>query len=237
MVLSAQLAVLLLASCVQGVTGFGFAVVSVPLLAAIVGLDQAIAISSILGVCTSAEIARCSGGDVRRPVVRSVLTGTLLGLPVGAAVVLLVDTRSLTVVTGVVVLAVSIALLRGWEVPCDGPFGQRVSGVLSGALGACTGMTGPPVVLALRGAELEPAETRATLAVTLGTAGVLVLALRAVTGHVPVAALPVAAAGLPLVWMGNRCGRWVFTKATPAAYSTAVVALLGLSGVVAIIPR
>jgi uncharacterized membrane protein YfcA len=235
--LTVQLVVLLLASCVQGVTGFGFAIVSVPLLAAVVGLDHAIAVSGLLGLCTSAEIVRGSRGEIRWPVVRHVLAGVAAGLPAGIAVVLLVDSRSLTIFTGVVVLGVTAALLRGWRVACERPRAQRLSGVLSGALGACTGMTGPPVVVALRGTDLTPAQTRATLAVTLGTAGVSVLLLRAVTGHVPLAALPVAAAGLPLVWIGNRAGRWLFTRATPAAYSMAVVVLLGLSGVTALVPH
>ncbi len=232
-----QLVILLLAACVQGVTGFGFAIVSVPLLAAVVGLDQAIAVSAILGICASAEIVRCSPDEIRWPVVRNVLSGTVVGLPLGIAVVLTVDTGVLTVVTGVAVLAVTAAMIGGWRVAADRPAPQRIGGFLSGALGACTGLTGPPVVVVLQGTDLEPAETRATLAVTLGTTGICVLLLRGITGHVPIDALPIAAAGLPLVWIGNRCGRWVFSRATPIAYSMGVVALLGLSGVTALLPH
>ena len=237
MILLAELVVVLVASCVQGLTGFGFAVVAVPLLATLGGLDDAIAIAGLLGLWASVNTIRSSHPDIHWPVVRSLLRGTAIGLPVGMYVVHLIDTRRLTVVTGVVVLALAAALLMGLQIRCTRPIAQGVTGVLSGTLGACTGMTGPPVVIALRGTDLSAAATRATLAVTLGTAGAAILALRTLTGHVHVSSLPVVALAVPLVWAGNRVGQWVFARVTPAGYRAVVMFLLVVSGGAAIVPR
>lgn len=237
MLLAAELCIVVLAAVVQGVSGFGFAVVAVPLVAYLHGLDHAVALGGMLGLCASLNTVRTSRADIRWPIVGAILRGSMLGIPVGLLALHLVDTRRLTVTTGIAVLVVTAALAFGIQVRCTHPMAQSATGVVSGALGACTGMTGPPVVVGLQGAEIDASTMRATIAFTLGVSGAVILVMRALMGHVHLDVLPVVALGVPMVWLGNTAGQWIFGRVSGRTYSLVVTTLLGLSGVVALLPR
>ncbi len=232
-----ELCVVALAAVVQGISGFGFAVVAVPLVAYLNGLDHAIALGGMLGLWASLNTVRTSRADIRWPIVVAILRGSAVGIPVGLVALHLVDTRQLTVTTGITVLVATAALAFGLQVRCTHPMAQSATGVLSGVLGACTGMTGPPVVVGLRGADLDARAMRATIAFTLGMSGAVILVSRSLMGHVHLDVLPVVALGLPAVWLGNTLGQWIFGRVSGRTYSAVVIALLGLSGVVALIPK
>lgn len=237
MLIALELCVVALAAIVQGISGFGFAVVAVPLVAYLNGLDHAVALGGMLGLWASLNTVRTSRADIRWPIVGAILRGSALGIPFGLIALHLVDTRRLTVTTGISVLIVTAALTFGLRVRCTHPMAQSATGIVSGALGACTGMTGPPVVVGLRGADLDARTMRATIAFTLGMSGAVILVLRALLGHVHQDVLPVVALGLPTVWLGNTVGQWIFSRVGGRTYSIVVTVLLGLSGVVALIPR
>ena len=233
--LALELVVIALAATVQAMSGFGFAVMAVPLLAALAGIDHGIAVAGLLGLTSSITTARHARADVHWTVVKSVLRGTAIGLPIGFVVLGLFDAHQLTVLTGVAVLAATAAVATGVRVPCTHPVAQSAAGVLSGAFGAATGMTGPPVVVGLRGTDLDHEQTRATLALTLGIAGAVILSIRFLTGHVPSDVLPVFLIGLPAVALGNAAGRWAFPRLGARGYSWLVVSLLAASGIIALV--
>lgn len=232
-----ELVVIVVAASVQAMSGFGFAVVAVPVLASVAGIDHAIAVAGLLGLTSSVVTARHARADVRWGVSRRILAGTAAGLPVGYLIVDHLDARQLTILTGVAVLVTTAAVAVGLRIPCTHPVAQSATGVLSGAFGVATGMTGPPVVIGLRGTELDHHQTRATLSVTLGAAGASILVLRLLTGHIHADVLPVVALGLPAVALGGAVGRWVFPRLGARRYSTLVVVLLAASGLIALLPR
>jgi uncharacterized membrane protein YfcA len=236
-VLVLELLVIVVAASVQAMSGFGFAVIAVPILASIAGIDHAIAVAGVLGLTSSMATARHARADVRWGVSRRILAGTAIGLPVGYLAIEHLDPRQLTVLTGVAVLLTTAAVAVGLRIPCTHPVAQSATGVLSGAFGVATGMTGPPVVIGLRGTELDHHETRATLSVTLGAAGASILLLRLLTGHIHADVVPVVALGLPAVAVGGAVGRWVFPRLGARRYSMLVVGLLAASGVTALLPR
>lgn len=235
--LALELLVIVVAASVQAMSGFGFAVVAVPVLASMAGIDHAIAVAGLLGLSSSVVTARHARADVRWGVSRRILAGTAVGLPVGYLIVDHLDARQLTMLTGVAVLVTTAAVAVGLRIPCTHPVAQSATGVLSGAFGVATGMTGPPVVIGLRGTELDHHQTRATLSVTLGAAGASILVLRLLTGHIHADVLPVVALGLPAVALGGAVGRWIFPRLGARRYSKLVVVLLAVSGLVALLPR
>lgn len=236
-VVALELLVIVVAASVQAMSGFGFAVVAVPVLASIAGIDHAIAVAGLLGLTSSIATARHARADVRWGVSRRILAGTAIGLPLGYLIIGYLDPRQLTVLTGVAVLVTTAALAIGLRIPCTHPVAQSATGVLSGAFGVATGMTGPPVVIGLRGTELDHHQTRATLSVTLGAAGASILLLRLLTGHIHADVIPVVALGVPAVVLGGAVGRWAFPRLGARRYSMLVVGLLAASGIVALLPR
>ena len=65
--LVAVVAIIAMATVVQGVSGFGFSLASMPLLAALLGVKQALAIQPTLGIASNAATASRARSDVRAP--------------------------------------------------------------------------------------------------------------------------------------------------------------------------
>lgn len=201
------LAVFCLASAAQAVTGFGSALVAVPLLTLAFGPVTAVLASTIVGLVLTAHASVQERAHVDRPVAaRLVLTG-LLGLPFGYLVLTLVPARSLKLVIAVVLLVLVAVMASRVRLP-SGLGSQRFAGVASGVLLSATGMNGPPLVVVLQAMGQAPRRFRATLQVTFLVQDTAAVALFLVTGLLSPAVWGLAAAGVlgvPLGWwLGDR---------------------------------
>lgn len=95
------------------------------------------------------------------------------------------------------------------------------AGLLAGAFGTATGVSGPPVIVHLLGAGLAPARMRDTLAgiflctavIALGT--IAIVGVFSLPGELPWLVLAMAA--------GHVAGRRVFARLTPAGYERVVL--------------
>ncbi|MDP9401454.1 MAG: sulfite exporter TauE/SafE family protein [Actinomycetota bacterium] len=230
----------LLGAALQSATGFGFSVVAAPLLVAVFGPGTAVSTMVVLAfVVTSLTVA----GEGRRPrvpvaEVAALIAWTVPGLLAGALALRVVPERALALLVAVVVL-VAVALRLGARAPAPARAGRpsagrtAVVGLASGTLGASTGLSGPPVVFHLLGRGLDPARMRDTLAVVFMAGYVLTAAALVATGAF---ALP---AELPLLLActvaGQVAGRPVFAALHGERYERAVLAVLALTGVLALV--
>lgn len=201
------LAVFCLASAAQAVTGFGSALVAVPLLALAFDPVTAVLASTIVGLVLTAHASVQERAHVdRRVSARLVVTG-LLGLPLGYLVLTLVPARSLKLVIAAVLGALVLVLASRVRLP-SGRGAQRVAGVASGVLLTSTGMNGPPLVVVLQAIGQSPRRFRATLQVTFFAQDVAAVVLFLATGLLSPAVWGLAGVGVlgvPLGWwLGDR---------------------------------
>ncbi|MDT0275923.1 sulfite exporter TauE/SafE family protein [Blastococcus goldschmidtiae] len=228
-----SLGVFALAATAQAITGFGFALVAVPLLALVV--DPAIAVvgTTVVGLALTGFAATAERHHVEwRTGVRITVTG-LVGMPLGLLVLSRLGERPLqAVIAGVVSLLVVLLALR---VPFPaGPATQATAGLLSGALLTSTGMNGPPLVMAVQALGLSPRRSRGTLQAIFCGQGLVAVAAFAVSGLLdPLVGVVVAAgaAGVPLGW---RVGDRLFGLVAPDVYRRLVLAMLTATALVAL---
>lgn len=215
-----------LAALAQSVTGFGSALVAVPLLGLVTAPTVAVVAATLVSLVLTAGAWRRERSHVDPPLARSLTFAGLLGLPVGLLAVSLLEERVLgLLVATVVLLAVPVLALAPGLRPHPAP-----AGVLSGALLAGTGMNGPPLVLALQ--HLEPRRFRATLqAVFCGQDAVAVAAF-AVLGLVTTDVAVVAAAGVLGLPLGWAVGDVLFRRLSRERLRGLVVATLVVTAVV-----
>jgi len=159
---------------VQGVYGFGFALVAAPLLAAVLQPQEAVALLAVAGIAVSGTVLlaapRSATGD---EAARAVLPWALAGLPLGGLLWLVPDDP---VRIGVCVASLASAALM-LRAPDTVPGGRsadpgarslrhgRAVGLLTGALTTSTGTNGPPLVLAFAHAGLDAVAMRRALAI------------------------------------------------------------------------
>jgi uncharacterized protein len=202
-------------AALQSATGFGFALLSAPLVFAALDPQEAIGLLLLLGmeigVLTLATEARRPQPFVRRCLV-------LLAWAVPAAVVGVAVLKALDAVTLQVAVSVGVAAtLITRKLTADRPRGHEprwaapVTGLAAGALVTSTNTTGPPLLLYVTGRGDEPDRVRDTVTVCqlgLSVIGAVAIAVTGTSGAVPSAGL--VAAFVPLVVLAHLVGRPLF---------------------------
>jgi hypothetical protein len=225
-------AVFAVAAAAQAVTGFGSALVGVPLLAVVVDpVAAVVSVTAVAFVMTLGAVRR-ERSHVEGPALRRFALWGLVGLPIGLAALRLLPPARLTLVMAIVLLVLGGLLAVGVRLPA-GRVAQRVAGVTSGALLASTGMNGPPIVVMFQAMGMTPRRFRATLQ------GVFCIQdLLAVVGFVLVGSFSRTAlllvlggmAGMPLGWViGDRA----FHLLSPVVFRRVVLGMLAVTALVA----
>lgn len=227
---------ILVSAMVQSLSGFGYALLSAPLLTATIGGPEAVSTITITGTACNVAILA-----MRRTVPRpdgkealSLAAWSVPGVLAGAWLLAALPRTGLQLfVAAVVIAAVVLRLLPGdrrtvasrrWALP---------AGLLSGALSTATTLSGPPLVYYLVHRGLSPHTMRDTL-VTLSLALLpLSIASLAIAGvwrtyeHWP--ALTVAAL------VGQAIGARAFHRFGHARYEHIVLVLLSVAAVSSVV--
>ncbi len=226
---------IVLAGLVASLTGFGFAIISVPLLMLFmppkVVVPLVLMLSMVLKLMLIVETRKWI--DLRR-IWPLLLTGTAT-VPLGAYLLLLLDPEPLRILVGLVVVVSALALLSGlrWTVRNE-KLNLVPLGLLSGILGGSTGMPGPPVVLFFSNQGLEKRTFRANL--------VLYFACTSITGVISTAAgglitrdMLVSWAGLlPALGIGTWAGIRLARSTDQDRFRRIVLSVLILTGIMAV---
>jgi uncharacterized membrane protein YfcA len=226
----------------QSATGFGFALVSAPILFAVLGPREAVTAGVLLGLELSllTLVAERRWPRVLSSAAAALVAWSLPGLALGAIALRELSDRLLSAFAGLAVLAALALRLR-----CNGrgsgrgrgcaPLHRRwqtaAAGAASGALSTSTSLSGPPLVFYLLARGASPDQMRDTLAaifVALALLGAPALVI-AGTFEMPDGLwvlLATAAAGQVV---GRRGFAWLGDR-----YETAVLIVLALTAFVAL---
>lgn len=239
-ILAVLVGVMFASAVLQTTTGFGFAVLSAPVLTALT--NGPAAVSTVLVTGTVADLLilllRRSRpapdwrevGLVGLSSIPGIALGTLL-LVVAPKPVLMV------VIAGAVIVAVGLRVQtrrqRNYPPLAISHHWGLLAGLLSGTLGAATTLAGPPTVFYLAHRGHTPATTRDTL-VTLNLVR-LPLSVAALLTAGAFTALPGLAWLVAAVLAGHSVGGWLFGKIDAARYERLTLAGLLLSATTALI--
>jgi len=222
------------AAAIQATMGFGFALVVVPIIAVADDPKVAVVAMTAIGVPMSLWNTIRWRAHLRVTPIATVVGASLVGMPFGALILSRAPDRALTFAIGVVVLGLTAWLWRGLQLPL-GPRTEVAAGIASGALATSTGTNGPPLVIAFQATGMERDAFRATLAGCFLVQGVVALVLfwtaGLLTRHVGAAFV----VGVPAVLAGTFGGERLSSRLQGHPFRVAVLALLGLSGALAIV--
>ncbi|HEX5167000.1 MAG TPA: sulfite exporter TauE/SafE family protein, partial [Thermomicrobiales bacterium] len=138
-----------------GMTGFGFAMISVPPLLLLYGPETVVALTIGASMLTSVIVVLGNRQELDRRLVLTMLPGAFVGLLLGAWILEIVDPTVLKIGAGAFVTAYSVLLLRGYQPTGMGSTrAATIAGTFSGALGTSTGLSGPPVVILFTARQL-----------------------------------------------------------------------------------
>jgi uncharacterized membrane protein YfcA len=217
----------------QALSGFGFALVAVPVLDLALGPRAAVVVVTLASLILTVGVTVRERRHVERTVATRLIGTALVGMPAGLVALVMVPSRVLGVVMSVVAVGFAVlAVVRGHRRRAPGRLAGPVAGVLSGAALTSTGMNGPPLVAFMHGLDLAPARQRATLQATFTVQDLAAMSLFAVAGHLPGQVWLLGLAAVPGAALGWAAGDRLFHRLDPRrARHVVLVALLGTASI------
>ncbi len=226
-------AALSLSGFVQGLTGFGFGLVSVALLPLVLGLKDALVVVAFLNIVVCAATFAATWREFRWRDARGLVIGSCLGVPLGFWGLVRLDAALLLRVLGILLCAFSaIELLFGERSPVKIPAGLGFPvGLVSGGIGGALNVGGPPAIAYAYSQPWGRGQIVAVLQVVFGLSailrGVLVGASELVRpGLVAVTLLSV----IPLL-LATLGGGWLLGRVSHDRMRKAVFGFLFLMGI------
>jgi uncharacterized protein len=229
------LAAALGASFVRGLTGFGMAILLVPVLALALPPVEAVVLANALSLMIGVTEVRTLVREAERSA--WVIGGlVVLTTPLGLWALSLTSVDVARLVIALIAFSAFIAILlprRGSEVP-----GQLVTasvGVLSGLMTGYAGMPGPPVVPYYAGRALPRITIKASMLLIFTIAASAGLTSALWLGILRAELLLFAVLLLPVILLGNRLGAGVSGRISDPVWRACVGLVLGGAAVAALL--
>ncbi len=237
MVLAFAAAMTFAAALIRGLTGFGMAIILVPLLGMVMPPAQAVVLAILLQLLIGPVGIRAIVADSDRASALTIAAVAMLTTPLGLMLLRMTPPDWARIaIAAVAILAFLLVLLpRHQDDRRPGRVAVGLTGIASGLLTGFAAMPGPPVVPFYLRQRIEPRVARASMMLVFfgtaiaGTASAL--ALGVVNGVTMLLSLLLF---LPMV-LGNWLGGLAFGRVPPPLWRTVVAVILGIAGLSAVL--
>lgn len=233
--LTAAVAAVGVAALVQSLSGFGFALMAVPLMSLAIDVRLAVVTATLVSVGTTLYNAVRERQDADHRLARTLIISSVTGMPFGMAAFVLLGQRELKIMLGIMVLGMTFALLRGVVLSAAVRRHEWASGWLSGFLAVSLSTNGPPLVFLLQGRGVSPAVFRGTISRVFLVSNVTTVTLFLAAGRIGREAVTVALVSVPIVLAAYVVGFRIRPHLDADRFGRLVLGLLVLSGVAAIV--
>jgi uncharacterized membrane protein YfcA len=225
------------AAVFQSLTGFGFALIMVPLLSLVWDVKAAVVTSTVLGTFALVPLLFEARRHVRLTRAAALVTGSLVGVPAGIVLLDWIDPKALKILVGATVIAASVLIYRVREIRATraGVMPAVAVGAVSGVLRASTSMGGPPAVLYLLGAERDVEVFRGTILAFFLPMSLVTIAGLAAVGRVTPEVVRTSAIALPAMAIGMFAGVRLRSRVHGELFRFLVLLLLILTSIGVII--
>ena len=163
----------IIASIVQSATGFGFALIVVPVYLIILNSVDAIQLVILISIIMSLPLWLKLKGEMPRDILKWIFLGCVIGFPVGIFLFLEMDLQ--VIKAAVAVFIILISLQNAWHMFKSAKANAQIDiyklpksvlsfiGIISGIFGAAMAMPGPTMMLFLSKTNLQKNEIRAVM--------------------------------------------------------------------------
>ena len=218
-VISADLAVayfiVILAGIARGFTGFVAGLVNAALLTFVYGPLEAIAISAVLGLVSSAMLLRKTYDHIKWSETIPLCIAVVVTVPLTAMALLVADASTVKPAIGALIAACGLALILGWRY--TGP--SAAVGAVAGSVYGFTGSGGPLMVFYYLASPESVAVQRANIAVTASMMGIILIITLLAGNGISAETFIRAAVLIPGTMIGTWAGTRLFEIASQKIYS------------------
>jgi uncharacterized membrane protein YfcA len=227
------LAVAFIAGLARGFSGFGAALIFMPLASSVIGPQVAAPLLLIIDAVAALGLIPDAWQRSDRRNAGVMAVGALIGVPLGTAALSLAD--PLTVRWGIVVAVVALLVLlaSGWR------YHGRPSAILTIGVGAISGLFtgaaqigGPPVVAYWLGGSIASATVRANIVLYFAISTALTGASYVVGGLITQPVLVLSLTTGPLYGLGLHFGSRLFSRAKERTFRLVCYGLITAAAII-----
>jgi uncharacterized membrane protein YfcA len=219
-----------IAAFAQSLAGFGFSLLSVPMMVLFLSPRDAVVVSVLVASVSTTTQAVTDRRFTEWKTVRRLSLMSYAGMPFGLFVFNVVSERNLRFGLGAVVIVATVLIVRNFQIPENARRYDWVLGFVSGVLNTSTSTNGPPLVFLLKSRSMDAATFRATLNTVFSIANIGALILFLGSGKMTEENLVGAAFALPALALTLRIGYAMRKRVNEEAFTRLVVGLMLLSG-------
>jgi uncharacterized protein len=217
----------------RGFSGFGSALIFMPLASSIAAPRLVAALLLIIDFVAAAPLVPNAWKNADRKATAVIVFGALIGVPIGTWFLSRLDPVTTRWIISGFVTALLLLLLSGWRY--RGKDHAALSIAIGGLSGFCSGLAqtgGPPIVGYWLGRPIASAVARANILLFFGASDFFSVVSYSLTGLITLDAIKFSLVVGPVYAIGILFGATLFGKASEALFRAICYALIALAVIV-----
>ena len=216
---------------VQGMVGFGAALVSMPLLSTQIDLHITTPLVALLTTTMELGTVIYFRKTIHFKTVWKLSIPSLIGIPLGVIALDYFDQDILLIILGIIVIGYALYALLNFKLPAlKHPSWVYFFGFIAGLLGGSFNTNGPPIVIYGDCRRWDPDEFKSNLQGFFLLNNILIIASHAWRGNITAQVWQYYLYGLPAIALGLIAGIGLGKKIQPAVFRKLVMILLVVIG-------
>lgn len=228
--------IIFFASFTQGLAGFGFALISIPLLSLVVGIKYAIPLGALCGFVVNIHLSILLRKNIRFKSLKTLIIGSVIAIPFGVFFLSHANPDLLKSILGILVII--FIILTVTQIIKPRPINEKwgyFAGGLSGLLGGAFNTNGPPVLIYFYLKNWDKLTQKAAITGFFLVASCIIVFSHAVTGMTTWDIFKDFIFLLPIIVAGIITGHGLFKKFSTRIYNKIVLGFLFIIGIILII--
>lgn len=223
----------LIAGTSRGFSGFGAALIFIPLASAAVGPKVAAPLLLVVDSILSLSMVPGAWPRAAKRDVAVMTTGTLIGVPTGAWILSRADPVVVRWVIAAMIFALLALLISGWRYRAQPKAPLTIGvGAVAGLFSGLAQVGGPPVVAYWLGGANDAARVRANIVLYFAVSSLFVFVSYTANGLLNSGIIGLALVTGPAYGLGIWFGSRLFGRASEVLFRRTAYALIGLAGLI-----
>lgn len=219
--------IIFLAAFNQGLTGFGFALTSIPLLSMVVGIKEAIPLAALCGFVVNIYLTIQLKSHIDFSDIKFLILGSVMGIPLGVFFLAEADENLILKILAVIILLFVVINATPFIKPFNIKNGWGiVFGFFSGVLGGAFNTNGPPILIYLYLKDWDKFKQKASITAFFIVASTLIVTSHAISGFTTTEVITHAGLALPFLIAGLLLGSFTFPKISSKLYRKLILLFL-----------
>jgi uncharacterized protein len=217
---------------VQAASGFGLALVSMPLLVGLIGIRTATPLVAMIGITAELFLLFRYRHALNFTAVKHLSLASILGIPLGVYILRQVDAAIITIFLGILITGYALYALTSLHLPQL----QQQSwaygfGFLGGVLSGAYNTAGPPIIIYGTCRRWQPATFKGNLQAYFLLNSLFTLTAHIISGNVTAVVWQKYLWALPAIGLGLLAGSLLDRRLNPNQFRKVVLLLLVILGI------